>query len=177
MYGLGTIINRLNMFNANTEKNNLVKIVDSIMGSFKSTNMLKWMDDNPNKSYIFVSPLLSEVENGGRVHSNLKVTTLEVPSDDVTTKSQSLLAMLKSGDNIACTHSLYLSMSDAHFYQMSVNDYTVIIDEEVNVIGGFDKYSKSDLRWLLESKDIEISLDDGMVQWIGSRVEIKPSHK
>lgn len=159
------------------KKNNLVKVVDSIMGSCKSTNILKWMDDNPNKSYIFVSPLLSEVENGGRVHSNLKVTTLEVPSDEVTTKSQSLLSMLKAGDNIACTHSLYLSMSDAHFYEMSLNNYTVIIDEEVNVIGGFDKYSKSDLRWLLESNDIAINPDDGMVEWLGSRLEINPTHK
>lgn len=165
------------MFKLIERKNNVVKIVDSMMGTSKSTNILKWMNDNPNKNYIFVSPLLSEVDNGGRVHQELSNVTLEVPNDEVTTKSKSLLYMLERGDSIACTHSLYLSMTDAHFYQMSINDYTVIIDEEVNVIGGFDKYSKSDLQWLLENNNIEISPVDGMVSWVGNREKIEPSHK
>ena len=165
------------MFELIERKNNVVKIVDSMMGTSKSTNILKWMNNNPNKNYIFVSPLLSEVDNGGRVHKELSNVTLEVPNDEVTTKSKSLLHMLEKGDSIACTHSLYLSMTDAHFYQMSINNYTVIIDEEVNVIGGFDKYSKSDLQWLLENNNIEISPDDGMVSWIGAREKIEPSHK
>lgn len=165
------------MFKLIERKNNVVKIVDGMMGTSKSTNILKWMNDNPNKNYIFVSPLLSEVDNGGRVHQELSNVTLEVPNDEVTTKSKSLLHMLERGDSIACTHSLYLSMTDAHFYQMSINDYTVIIDEEVNVIGGFDKYSKSDLQWLLENNNIEISPDDGMVSWVGNREKIEPSHK
>ena len=165
------------MFKLIERKNNVVKIVDSMMGTSKSTNILKWMNNNPNKNYIFVSPLLSEVDNGGRVHQELSNVTLEVPNDEVTTKSKSLLHMLERGDSIACTHSLYLSMTDAHFYQMSINDYTVIIDEEVNVIGGFDKYSKSDLQWLLENNNIEISPDDGMVSWVGNREKIEPSHK
>lgn len=165
------------MFELIERKNNVVKIVDSMMGTSKSTNILKWMNNNPNKNYIFVSPLLSEVDNGGRVHKELSSVTLEVPNDEVTTKSKSLLHMLEKGDSIACTHSLYLSMTDAHFCQMSINNYTVIIDEEVNVIGGFDKYSKSDLQWLLENNNIEISPDDGMVSWIGAREKIEPSHK
>ena len=165
------------MFDLIERKNNVVKIVDSMMGTFKTTNILKWMDDNPDKRYIYVSPLLTEVDKGGRVHRNLKNVDLEIPSYDGGTKSDSLLDMLKAGDSIACTHSLYLSMTEKHFEVLHTNDYTVIIDEEVNVIDGFDKYSKNDLKWLLEKGDISISDEDGMVSWVGDRGHIIDNHK
>lgn len=158
-------------------KNNTVKVIDSIMGSGKTTKVLEWMDNNPNKSYIYVSPLLSEVDEGGRVHTSLTNVTLEIPSNDEGTKSDSLLQLLKTGASIACTHKLYLSMGEKHFHQMSLNNYTVIIDEEIDVIGGFDRYSRSDLQWLIENNNISISQDDGMVSWIGSRDRIDKTHK
>jgi hypothetical protein len=165
------------MFIVNERKNNIVKIVDSMMGTFKTTNILKWMDANPDKRYIYVSPLLTEVDKGGRVHRSLKNINLEIPSYEDGTKSDSFLEMLRAGDSIACTHSLYLSMTEKHFDVLSKSDYTVIIDEEVNVIDGFDKYSKNDLKWLLDKEDIRISDHDGMVSWIGDRERIKSGHK
>lgn len=165
------------MFDTRCRKNNTVKLLDAMMGSGKSTGILKWIDNNPNKRYIFVSPLLSEVEEGGRVHRGLKNVTLEIPRDDSGTKSDSLLEMLRNGDSIACTHSLYLNMSEAHFKELENKGYTVILDEEVNVIDGFDKYSKDDILWLLEKGDINIRDEDGMVEWIGDRERIIGKHK
>ena len=60
---------------------------------------------------------------------------------------------------------------------MSLNNYTVIIDEEVNVISGFDKYSRSDLQWLIENGNIDVNESDGMVSWKGSREKIDTKHK
>ena len=165
------------MFDTSFNSNNKVKLVDSRMGSFKSTEILKWMDSNPQKRYLFVSPLLSEVDEGGRVHKELKNITLEIPSDIEGSKSDSLYQMIRSGDNIACTHSLYLSMNDKHFKELSMKEYTLIIDEEVNVVDGFSKCSTSDFLWLLEKGDIEVSQVDGMVSWVGSRDNITKSHK
>lgn len=165
------------MFDTSFRKNNTVKLVDSMMGTGKSTGILNWMDSNPHNSYIFVSPLLSEVEEGGRVHQHLKNVTLEIPSDDEGTKSDSLLKMLESGDSIACTHSLYLSMTDKHFKALEVMGYVVVIDEEVDVIDGFNQCSKDDLQWLLEKGDISIRDEDGMVEWVGARDKITSKHK
>lgn len=158
-------------------KNNLVEIVDSVMGSNKTNRIIEWMDNNPENNYIYVSPLLSEVEQGSRLHNNLNNIVLEIPSNDAGTKSDSLFNMLVSGDNIACTHSLYLSMTDKHFNEISSKDYIVIIDEEVDVIGGFDRYSKSDMNWLIKKGDISVSDVDGMVSWVGDRVDITAKHK
>jgi len=165
------------MFNVFGKSNDVVKLVDYRMGSYKSTRILEWMDKHPNKRYMYVSPLLTEVDVGGRVHQNLKNITLEVPTNDDCNKSESLLNMLRNGDSIACTHSLYLSMTDAHFHEIAIRDYTLVLDEEVNVIDGFDKYSDNDLKWLLEKGDISISKDDGMVEWVGNRENIVENHK
>jgi hypothetical protein len=165
------------VFDIAYRKNNRVKLVDYMMGAGKSTGILDWMDANPQNSYIFVSPLLSEVEEGGRVHTHLKNVSLEIPSDSQGSKSSSLLSMLKAGDSIACTHSLYLSMTDRHFTELELRGYVVIIDEEVDVIDGFNKCSKDDLQWLLEKGDISIRDEDGMVEWVGSRDKITSKHK
>ncbi len=165
------------MFDTSTRVNNVVEVVDSMMGTHKTTNILKWMDSNPNNKYIYVSPLLSEVDEGCRVHRELKNVTLEIPTNELSSKSSSLLSMLKAGDSIACTHSLYLAMREPHFRAIRENGYIVVVDEEVDVIGGFDRYSSNDLKWLLQEEEIEISEVDGSVSWIGEREFIKNGHK
>lgn len=157
--------------------NNTVEIVDSIMGSGKTTAILKWIDDNPNVKYIYVSPLLTEVEDGGRIHQSLDRVIFETPNNDDGSKSDSFLRLLEAGENIACTHSLYLGMTTEHFNLISKHKYTVIIDEEIDVIGSFDKYSISDLEWLYNNGIVEISEDDGMVSWVGDRDLITKEHK
>lgn len=165
------------MFKNSVKVNKQVEIIDSCMGTSKTTNMLKWIDSKPNTRFLFVSPLLSEVEEGGRIHKDLNNVTFEVPTDENSTKSESFLELLKSGANIACTHSLYLSMSEKHMSEIANKSYCVIVDEEIDIIGGFDKYSESDLKWLIEKNDIEINEEDGMVVWIGAKDMIQPNHK
>lgn len=151
--------------------NNTVEVLDSIMGGGKTTGILQWIENNPNEKYIYVSPLLSEVQEGGRIHEHLSRVTFEVPSNFEGSKSTNFLELLKEGSNIACTHSLYLLMKDEHFEAMENNEYIVIIDEEINVVGSFDKYSKQDLEWLLERGEVEVTEKDGMVSWVGNPVE------
>lgn len=159
------------------KKNDTVEVLDSIMGSHKTTKILEWMDDNPNVKYIYVSPLLTEVEEGGRIHTNLKRVSFETPTNDNGSKSDSFLELLKEGNNVACTHSLYLGMTSEHFNLIAKHGYTVIIDEELDVIESFDKYSISDLEWLYDNGIVGISEVDGMVSWIGDRYLINESHK
>ena len=161
----------------NFKNNETVEVLDSIMGSHKTTKILEWMDDNPNVKYIYVSPLLTEVEEGGRIHTNLKKVSFETPTNDNGSKSDSFLELLKEGNNVACTHSLYLGMTSEHFNLIAKHGYTVIIDEELDVIESFDKYSISDLEWLYDNGIVGISEVDGMVSWIGDRNLINEAHK
>ena len=104
--------------------NKEVEIVDSCMGTSKTTYMLKWIDSQPNKKFIFVSPLLTEVEEGGRIHKDLNNVVFEVPTNEEGTKSESFLTLLQQGCNVACTHSLYLCMTDKHLKEISKQGWT-----------------------------------------------------
>ena len=146
---------------------NIVEVLDGLMSTGKSTQVLKWMDSNPNNRYIFVSPLLTEVEEGGRVCSSVSNITFECPSvSEYETKSEHLLQLLKDGSNIACTHSLYLAVNDEHLKYIKELNYILIIDEEIDVISSVDGYSKDDYQWLYDNNKISVSENDGMVSWM-----------
>lgn len=157
---------------------NKVEILDSIMGSNKTNRVLGWIDSNPNERYLYISPLLSEVDNTSRLATNLKHVSFEFPTtDDSDTKSDDLLAKLEIGANISCTHSLYLGMSEKHLDLIEKYGYIVIIDEEVGVIDAFKKYSTDDLAYLSANGDIEISEEDGMISWVGAELGKKAKYK
>ncbi len=157
---------------------NKVEILDSIMGSNKTNRVLDWIDSNPNERYLYISPLLSEVDNTSRLATNLKHVSFEFPTtDDSDTKSDDLLAKLEIGANISCTHSLYLGMSEKHLDLIEKHGYIVIIDEEVGVIDAFKKYSTDDLAYLSANGDIEISDEDGMISWVGAELGKKAKYK
>ena len=155
-----------------------VEILDSIMGSNKTNRVLDWIDSNPNERYLYISPLLSEVDNTSRLATNLKRVSFEFPStDEYDTKTDDLLSKLEVGANISCTHSLYLSMTEKHLDLIEKFEYIVIIDEEVGVIDAFKKYSTDDLAYLNSNGDIEISDEDGMISWVGAELGKKAKYK
>lgn len=146
-----------------------VEILDSIMGSGKTTEVLKWIDSiHSTERFIYVSPLLSEVDEGGRVQQDLKHTRFHYPKSDTTskTKGDSLLNMLQEGLNISCTHSLYLLMTNEHLNEIRKQNYIVIIDEELGVIDSYNSYSEYDIGSLIKSGSVEKQESDGMLMWV-----------
>ena len=148
----------------------VVEVVDSIMGSHKTSKIIEWMEENYNERYIYLSPLLSEVGEGGRLSQSLSKITFEYPSSGGgKTKCESLLELLEAGANISCTHSLYMSLTDRHLALIEDLGYILVIDEEVDVIDGFDRYTCGDYNWLYKHGMIQKSDADGMVSWIGDQ--------
>lgn len=149
-----------------------VEILDGIMGSGKSTNICKWMDDlsikDSSAKFFYISPLLSEVqEDGGRIHKQCNhVKFLSPESKGRSSKSDHLLELLKDGINIACTHSLYLNMDTRHFNVMKDLGYILVIDEEIGMISGYNAYSQADCDFLIEQECITKQESDGMLVWL-----------
>lgn len=158
-----------------------VEILDSIMGSNKTNGILKWMDKNPDQKYLYISPLLSEVDSNSRLQKDLKYITFEYPEVDIESgvenKSDDLLLKLQNNVNISATHSLYLSMTEEHLNEIERRGYIVVIDEELGVIESFDKYSVDDLKYLISKKDIEISSEDGTITWIGDDLGVNNKYR
>lgn len=148
---------------------NKIELLDSIMGSGKSTSVLNWCEANPNTAFLYVTPLLSESE--GRVVAACKEAKFIAPTtDDYKTKGEHLLDLLQSGVNISITHSLYSSLRKEHLSLIKDNKYTLILDEEVSFIEPLgDGYTSEDFAYLRELKQTDV-LEDGRLVWLNENI-------
>ena len=149
----------------------VVEIVEGIMGSGKSTGIINWMEENPTEKYIYVSPLLSEVGEGGRLSQSLSNITFEYPVTK--NKADEMLDLLKLGKNIACTHVLYSSLTTEHLKYIEDGGYILVIDEEINLISGVSEYGRGDYKWLFANDHIEVIPETGQVCWKGDEALLK----
>ena len=149
-----------------------ITVIDSIMGSGKSTYILNFINNHPNKRYLCVVPTKDKTleKDGidkqgeiGRYMSNINFKTyqpLEKP-----TKSKNLENLLKDGKNIVTTHSLITKSNNEIMNLIKEQGYTLIIDEVLDCVHSYnDNFKKSDFKLLLESGYVHIE-NDGFLKW------------
>ena len=137
------------------------------MGSGKTLGIIKWMLSNPNNKYLYISPMLTEVEQ--RIPEACEALEFTFPTtDEHKTKSLHLLELLREGCNISFTHSLFSELSKKHLEQIARHNYVLIIDEEVSLIEPYQgKYKKGDIISLEEAGHIKVDEDNlGKVEWL-----------
>ncbi|MDR7868138.1 MAG: DEAD/DEAH box helicase family protein [Sporomusaceae bacterium] len=109
----------------------MIKIIDSIMGSGKTSWAIQKMNDNPYLRYIYITPFLEEVE---RIKQSCPGLHFYEPQNMGGGKRGNLLKLLKDGKNIVSTHALF-QMSTAETIQLLNKwDYSLILDEVFNVL-------------------------------------------
>lgn len=141
-----------------------VEVLDSIMGSGKTTAIMKWMKKNFTDRYIYISPLLSEIED--RLQDELPELEFVTPtSTGKGGKGIDFLQLLKDGKNIGTTHSLFKLMTREHMKYISEWGYVVVVDEELEMIRPYSDYTRHDYMWLHEHNFISVTEDHQLV-WI-----------
>ena len=150
----------------------IVEVFDAIMGSGKSTGILKWCDENTDERFIYVTPLLSESEV--RVVDACEFAKFIAPQATTTlNKGEHLLDLLKCGENVSITHRMYSMLKSEHLKHIEEKGYTLILDEEVNFIeplsGG---YKDEDFHYLSKLNQLEIN-EGGRVDWVGDEGVMK----
>ena len=125
-----------------------IKVIDYVMGTGKSTYLLKKLQKDSSIRYIYVAPLSSEVED--RAKDELAATEVNIPSDKEGLKSEDMLHLLKAGKNIACTHELFKRLTEEHIKYITHWGYTMIIDEVVDFIKAFEKYNDDEINDLFD---------------------------
>lgn len=108
-----------------------VKVCDAICGAGKTSAAINLMNSSTDKKYIFVTQYLSEVD---RVKICCPLLDFASPMDDDGTKLQSIRYLLKNGRNIATTHALFLSITEDIKEYIISGQYTLILDEVVDVL-------------------------------------------
>ncbi|QDH19786.1 hypothetical protein [Saccharibacillus brassicae] len=143
-----------------------IKVVDSIMGSGKSTASINLMNNsNYYTKYMYITPFLDEIDRVKKECSNRYFYSPENYDKDgkFRYKMDSFIELLSEGKDIAATHALFKEISPKTTELIQAAGYTLILDEVMDVIDDLP-VSKSD-QVLLIDNNIWMKDKKGFVSW------------
>ena len=140
--------------------NTKITVIDSLMGSGKSSWAIQGMNEDSDGSYVYITPFLSEVQ---RIKDNCPSKKFVEPKNFGKGKLDSFNELLKKNKNISSTHALFKMADEDTKDLIKANDYTLILDEVMDVVTQIHM-KKDDLPSLLELKLITIH-ENGVVTW------------
>lgn len=136
-----------------------ITVVDAIMGSGKSSKAIQMMNENSSTTFIYVTPLLSEVD---RICNNVvgMCSCSASWSDDQRTKLEHLKELLSQGKSVSITHSLFHTLdSETVNIIASLEKSCLIIDETVDCYQRI-KISKANIDMMVDNNLIFIEKDN-----------------
>ena len=130
-----------------------ITVIDSIMGSGKTSWAIQYINDHPEKNFLYITPFLDEV--GRVIESTKHRRPFHQPMNMGAGKLNSLSALLEAGKNIASTHELFRALNADCREKIQQHGYTLILDEVLDVLEPLT-CKKSDIEMMKETKLISI---------------------
>lgn len=150
-----------------------VEVSDALMGSGKTHAIITYMSEHQDRPWLYISPMLEEVD--GRVPSDAQKIGFDlfVPQEDkMFSKSETCLKALEKGMNVCCTHNLMYKFSKKHLEAIKKNGYNVVSDEELNLINGYNT-KREDIEFLLSNNLIGIDENSGEVAFLDEDMSLE----
>lgn len=142
----------------------MIKVCDAIMGSGKSSAAITYMNEHPDKKYIYITPYLEEA---ARIKDACPSLDFYLPpkvdsNKQAFSKTAATLAAIKEGRNISSTHQCFLFYTPEIAEAIRAGGYTLLADEVVDSLQMVDNkiVSGGDLALLMKS-DIMEQQEDG----------------
>lgn len=135
-----------------------IKVVDSIMGSGKTSAAIKLMNDDFHTNFIYITPYLDEVK---RIKKACPQKRFTEPKNRGKGKLSSLHDLLLKERNIATTHALFEMSTETTRELLASGNYTLILDEVVDVVEQVN-ICKKDIETILEKY---ATVKDGFLDW------------
>lgn len=133
----------------------MIKVCDAIMGTGKSSAAIRYMNENSDRKFIYITPYLDEATRIKEGCPNLRFIE---PSDKIPEynfrKSDHTAALIKEGRNITTTHQAFKRYSDETLEDIRRWGYTLIIDENLELLERYD----------IHSDDIQMALDADYIE-------------
>lgn len=147
--------------NSNTN----LTVIDSVMGSGKTTYIINQMNENKDKNYIYITPNLSECD---RIADACPMLDFKHPSDDKDTKLKDLQRLVENEENIVSTHALLTHFTKETLELLKNRNYHLILDEAIvpcmkHII------SDNDIDVLLKSGYVGLSDDGVTLRWLENK--------
>lgn len=137
-----------------------VKIIDSIMGSGKTSFAINHMNEDFENNYVYITPFLAEVK---RIKGNCSKRRFKEPINFGNGKQDNLHELLANKNNIVSTHALFRASTEITRDLIEIGNYVLILDEVMDVIEQV-YLKKDDIPSMINLGLITID-DNGIVIW------------
>ena len=91
----------------------MIHVVDMAMGSGKTSSAISYMNEHPDKRYLYITPFIDETERVVKACDSLRFVA---PSDKIPEyqhrKRNHLRALVNQHRNVSLTHALFLMIDD-----------------------------------------------------------------
>ena len=133
----------------------MVMVCDAIMDTGKSSAAITYLNEHPNDRFIYITPYLDEA---ARIKRECPDAHFIEPSEKLREyqykKSAHTAALIKEGRNISTTHQAFKGYSAEMLEDIRRQGYTLIIDENVEVLERFD----------IDEADLQLAIDAGYIK-------------
>lgn len=136
----------------------MIKVCDMIMGGGKSSAAITYMNEHPDKKFIYITPRLDECD---RIFTDCASLNFIEPDAHKGrgSKVRHTEELIAKGQNIATTHQAFIYYTDRMNELIKNQHYTLIVDEAVEMLYDLD-LTDSDFKVLERSGELQKS-DDG----------------
>lgn len=137
-----------------------ITVVDSLMGTGKTSWAIEYMNQNLDENILYVSPFLDQDDR--IIAACSETREFKKPINKGGGKLQAINELFLGMADIASTHELFKHLDDESRKSIEEGKYTLILDEVLDVVQNY-KTQKNDLTILQESGCVTI--EDGFVIW------------
>lgn len=139
-----------------------IKVIDSIMGSGKTSWAIQFMNETDKEMrFIYITPFLREVE---RIKTSVSNRKFFEPTNIGKGKLDNLKQLILRDCNIVSTHALFQSADEEIIQLLRASNYTLILDEVMNVIEQVD-LKNDDLQLMVKNRMILVEDNTGLIKW------------
>lgn len=133
----------------------MIYVCDAIMGTGKSSSAIRFINDHPERKFIYITPYLDEA---ARIRKGCPAAHFIEPSNKLKEynfrKLEHTAALIEAGENITTTHQAFKGYTPATLENIKRHGYTLLIDENVDVLEQYD----------IHPDDLQLALDGGYVR-------------
>lgn len=143
----------------------MIHVVDSIMGSGKTNWAIQYMNENPDKKFVYITPYTEEIdERMLKVCKGFQQPEHAIVNGKKERKLTDLHRLLREGSNICSTHALFKLTTDETIRLLQEHNYILIMDEVFDVIEQLS-LKRDDLKDIFERKHAHVDELTGYLVW------------
>lgn len=131
------------------------------MGSGKTQFAINKIKSEKENKFVYITPYLDEIKRVKEATNNHN--KMYEPIYKGTTKQKNLHKLLREGKNICSTHALFQRSNDITREALKANNYILILDEVMDVVGELKDFTKDDLDTILS--DELAYIEDDYLLW------------